>query len=293
MTSGSLGISCTRAPEIGAERAQPQTRQGAVEPEKGAGVGARLQDRLVALANAEQGAVRLDAAGEMDLLTLAVRQIGVAEGRRGLKLRHASSSLLRHLAALQARSSLYFLELHVQRLPAQAEIAGGQRAVALALRRALPRWRGARSSPPPPRRSSRAGPSATPGRARVRRGRRRRRAARCDSRRLTSRITRPMVFGRGVWSPTAEISTGVTEPSSPSSRQRSIRTLPCRRTRSAITGKSSPGCDSQRLMFWPSAAASTPTCARSRKVGLALRIAPSRSTSTKASGSRRQICSRL
>ena len=67
-------------PEIAAERAQPQTRQCVLVSQKGVGVGACLQNGLVALAYAEQSAVRLNAAGKMDLLSLAIRKIGGSKG---------------------------------------------------------------------------------------------------------------------------------------------------------------------------------------------------------------------
>ena len=47
-----------------------------------------------------------------------------------------------------------------------------------------------------------------------------------DSRGLTSRISSPKILGCGDWSPTAEISTSVMRPSSPSSRHCIARTLP-------------------------------------------------------------------
>ena len=49
----------------------------AVEPKKLRRVGARLNDEVVGLADDEQGAMRLDRSGKMNLLPLAIRQIGL------------------------------------------------------------------------------------------------------------------------------------------------------------------------------------------------------------------------
>ena len=65
------------------QRGQRLTHRLRVEAEEGGGIDARLQDRRAGLVEQQQRAVRLDRAGEVDLLAFAVREVGIAEGGLG------------------------------------------------------------------------------------------------------------------------------------------------------------------------------------------------------------------
>ena len=63
--------------QIAAEARPAPAEQPSARPRNGGGIGAGLDDDVVRLAHHQQRAVRLDRAGEMDLLALAVGQVGL------------------------------------------------------------------------------------------------------------------------------------------------------------------------------------------------------------------------
>ena len=68
--------------QVAPQRRQRQAEDTLRQAQQRAGIGAGLHHQPVRLPYQQQGAVRLDRGGEMDLLPLAVREVGLAEARR-------------------------------------------------------------------------------------------------------------------------------------------------------------------------------------------------------------------
>src|SRR5262245_38984557 len=69
------------ARQVSRKLVEPTAKNIVIEMKKGSRIRAGLNDQLVRLPHHEQGAVRLYRTSEMNLLSLAVRQIGLPEGR--------------------------------------------------------------------------------------------------------------------------------------------------------------------------------------------------------------------